>query len=708
MRNSRTIYITFIIGGLCVCLVAVVALFMITGYYKAQVPISYLPEIETKTQGKPEITRERVEIKNNWYNLVIDSLGKLEITSVDNEPILTSLTFYANYKGYDEIVGLDELMVRKISDSTVILSGKIKELADLNMTLYISADDPELLFRVNIKYHDSVVVMREALIADYRIPVTEVYLKNRDTETRPEYREYWLEKQGVRLGTGSRSSLIYNQGDISSLQLKTKTSEVVINLDYALDHPFMEIPFQEDGGGRWLDKSAAVYSPGDERTDEFAILLGYLPLQTPRLMLVPEGYLAAYVFTEHADGGNLRTHRAAYFGEENITDISMARGGFAGHDIPVTKSVFFEHFDAALSADNYPEEESERDYLDFLDQLYATGLFDLCLHTPENSNSNRSYMDTAISAMKQRFKTESWIDHGMFPGNNNRETMVADGLNPHSEFYTADLWERYGTRFFWSPAVEAIRFSRPGPSMKDEFMDLRFSSLSAELWRRYKYRTHYLGESAVTSFIKLAEGHFPMFELNSLQPLKGSALPTPLYWQNETVSRSIYSWTTEYVYHGLSNINTENQLEIEKRALDILVKDWGVFFNHGYYVRNGVDDNIISNINGTLVINPYFDQVLAYMDSLRDRGDLYLTTVKDLLSYWVLLGNLKFDYQPDGSIEIINENIEQIKGLSLVVRADGQKIILDGIEPKSRYCKNDIIFWFDMPSNSRKTLKFVY
>ena len=31
------------------------------------------------------------------------------------------------------------------------------------MTLYISADDPELLFRVNIKYHDSVVVMREAL-----------------------------------------------------------------------------------------------------------------------------------------------------------------------------------------------------------------------------------------------------------------------------------------------------------------------------------------------------------------------------------------------------------------------------------------------------------------------------------------------------------------------------------------------------------------
>ncbi len=96
------------------------------------------------------------------------------------------------------------------------------------------------------------------------------------------------------------------------------------------------------------------------------------------------------------------------------------------------------------------------------------------------------------------------------------------------------------------------------------------------------------------------------------------------------------------------------------------------------------------------------------MDNLRDKGDLFLTTVKDLLSYWLLLENLRFDYQPDGTIEIINENIEQIKGLSLVVRADGQKILLDGTEPKSKYCKNDIIFWFDMPSNSRKTLRFVY
>lgn len=294
----------------------------------------------------------------------------------------------------------------------------------------------------------------------------------------------------------------------------------------------------------------------------------------------------------------------------------------------------------------------------------------------------------------------------MFPGNNNREAMVADGLNPASEFYSGDLWEQYGTRFFWSPAVEAIRFSEPGPSIKDNFFSMRFSDLSAELRRRYRYRKNYLGETTYESLLSLSRGHFPMFELNSLQPLKGSALPTPLYWQNQTISKSLYSWTTEYVYHGLSNINTDRQLQIEKRQLDFLLKDWGVFFNHGYYVRNGVHDNIILNRDGLLMINPLFDQVLAYMDSQRDKGDLFLTTVKDLLNYWLLLENVRFDYKTDGTIDIYNGNDKDINGLSIAVGRNSGRILLDGNEPSSRTIEDDLIIWFDIPAKSHRTLSF--
>ena len=197
-----------------------------------------------------------------------------------------------------------------------------------------------------------------------------------------------------------------------------------------------------------------------------------------------------------------------------------------------------------------------------------------------------------------------------------------------------------------------------------------------------------------------------MSELNSQLPLKGSALPTPLYWQNKTISKSLYSWTTEYVYHGLSNINTDHQLQIEKRQLDYLLKDWGVFFNHGYYVRNGVDDNIFMNRDGRLVINPLFDQLLAYMDSQRDKGDLFLTTVKELLNYWLLIENVRFEYQADGTIDVFNDNDQGIKGLSIAISRKSGMILLDGYEPVSRTVDDDLVFWFDIPANSRRTISF--
>lgn len=80
--------------------------------------------------------------------------------------------------------------------------------------------------------------------------------------------------------------------------------------------------------------------PGESRVNHFSIWYGSIPENIPRIMLVPDGYLAGYVFTEHADGGNIRTHRAAYFGCDTILQISDVTGGFAGHKIPV-KKVFF-------------------------------------------------------------------------------------------------------------------------------------------------------------------------------------------------------------------------------------------------------------------------------------------------------------------------------------------------------------------------------
>jgi len=707
MKGRKNGLILKLISGLFVLLAVVIAVFAVSGYYKADLPNSFLPDYEAGSDGDFVNGSGGVMIENPWYTLSIDSAGNMNVSTKDNKSILSGMAYCANYERHNDLLILEKTSTRQISDSAVFLSGKIDNLADLTIIITASTKEPTLKFTVNTHYFDSVVVLREAMIADYDIPVTEVFLKNRKTDRDNKHKEYWLDKQGVSLGGGNRSSMIYNQHAISSIQLDSRQSRVVINLDYYLDQPFIEIPFQADGAGKWKDKSASAYKPGDEKTNEFTIIFGYLPIQTPRLMLVPNGYLSAYVFTEHADAGNMRTHRAAYFGDENITDIRMANGGFAKHEIGVTKSIYFENIDAALWDSTTLSSEIEHEYLDFLDQLYSTGFYDLCLHTPDESNSNRQYLQDAISGMRTRYNTTSWIDHGMFPGNNNREAMVADGLNPESEFYAADLWEKYGTRFFWSPAVEAIRFSKYNPSLISEFLNLNFTKISSELWRRYEYRKIYFGENSMTVLYELTKGFFPRWELNSLQPLKGSSLPTPLFWQNKTRSGALYSWTTEFVYNGLTHLNSETDVLIEKRAIDLLLFDWGVFFNHGYFVRDRIHDNFILNENNNLIINPYFDRVLEYLDNERDKGDLFLTTVKDLLNYWLLLENVRFEYKTDGTIDVFNDNDQEIQGLSIAVSRNSGMILLDGNEPVSRTIDDDLIFWFDISANSRRTISFV-
>jgi hypothetical protein len=309
--------------------------------------------------------------------------------------------------------------------------------------------------------------------------------------------------------------------------------------------------------------------------------------------------------------------------------------------------------------------------------------------------------------MKERYESISWIDHGFFHGNSNREAFVADGLNPSSSYYAADLWSKYGTRYFWSPAVEAIRFSKPGISIREELLHMRLITLSTEFWKRYDYRKNYLNENSLVALSKMAHGHFPMFELNSMQPFISSALPTPLYWQNRTIADSFYSWTTEYVYNGMPADNPEEWLSNEKRGLDMLVLNWGMFINHGYYVRNIADNKILSQKNGELVINPAFDDILSYMDFLRKKGDLLITTVRDIMNYWLLIENISFAFNADGSIEIWNENDTAIKGLSLAIRERNDYIKLDDEVPSSRLCGDDTIIWFDIPAKGKRTLSFI-
>jgi len=697
--SVRNLWIKFL-AWILFSLAGVTLILILYIFFSSKTTISSLGKIKTENFPPYTYNVKKIQLENPWYVLEVDSYGGVTVRTIKGETIMSSLMYYSIYDGVVDNWGLNNVTVCLSNDSTVSIQGKTKMDVSISMLLTVHKSKPNLDAIIKTHYNSSTIVRQEALIAKFDVPVSEIYLKNRQTDYKPFDQEYWLNREGVRFGRGLKSSLIYHTTKISSLQLDSRSNLLIINLEYFLDHPLIYIPYQKDGAGKWTDYSTATYSAGDSRDDYFTIYFGCLPKATPRIMLVPHGYLAGYVFTEHADGSDIRKHRAAYFGSENIQNSENAIGGFFGHKIPVTKSVFYADTTGSPSGNSIRDDPDKPQFLDFLDQLYATGIYDICLHTPEPYTSNRETLTEAIKFMKENFDATTWIDHGMFPGNNNRETLVCNGLDSGSVLFAADLWEKYGTSYFWNPAVEALRTT---VSPKEEIRKLRLKNLSVELWRRYRYLREYQGENFFTSLAELLVGYFPTYELNSLQSLKDNSCPTPLYWKNITRTRHFYSWTTEFDYHGISPEMAGDKINKEKRHMDLLIANWGIFINHGYYVRSRYDDHFLSENNGVIVINPHFDEILSYMALLRDEGDLYITTIKDLLHYWILTENISFDYLPEGDINICNNNNELIKGLSLAINASDIKI--NSETPKFRRVGEDIIIWFDIPANGHVNLQ---
>ena len=227
-------------------------------------PATYLPSSESCRAVRIDDGNGDLVLGNSFYKMIVDKYGNIMFKSVDNKNIVHCLNYHAEYENKKPGV-LTDVIVWRDNDSTVFIEGNVNKIADIRITVIVRNDDPEVSFKVRTSYKDSATVVREAMVAFCDVPVNEVYLKNRQMEVERFKREYWLDNEGVKLGEGSRSFMIYRPPGISSLQLDTEGKMIVINLENQLDHPFITIPFQKDGGGKWSNSSAAKYVAGDER-----------------------------------------------------------------------------------------------------------------------------------------------------------------------------------------------------------------------------------------------------------------------------------------------------------------------------------------------------------------------------------------------------------------------------------------------------------
>ena len=245
---------------LWILLLSVVSLvtLLTLGYFGASKADSYLPEIHAKDLKLPPDELHQYELKSSGYILSVKENGGVTVRSTDGDLIMSGLTYYTSSDDSEEKWGMDDISVNLSSDSTISITGEGQSGVDINILLTVPKGKPKLDVKVNTHYNINTVVNRESLVAGFDVSVSEVYLKNRQIADNHFDSEYWLQRQGARFGNGNRSALIYHTPFVSSLQLDTKGNLIFINLEYYLDHPFLNIPYQKDGGGRWVDLSAAI------------------------------------------------------------------------------------------------------------------------------------------------------------------------------------------------------------------------------------------------------------------------------------------------------------------------------------------------------------------------------------------------------------------------------------------------------------------
>ncbi len=699
--RSKHILTFILISG---CLLLILGIYsVVNGYVKAKNQNSWLPGEALSFLTNPTLRgKDEIIVNGPFFTIVADQKGAVRIYDLSDTMIVSNMLYYASPDLIDEKYGLENCSLTQVNDSALLITGSGLNGAEVLIRLIVSQRNPCLKFKIETTYRAETEVAREALLVSFDIPVEEVYKRNGTIDIQQFANEYWLNRQGVRFGNKERQALIYHTPGISSLQLDHSGRMLSINLEYAYDHPYVHFPYQEDNAGRWVDRSSAIFPKDYVRADSLTIWFGGLPAITPRLLRLPYGYLAGYIFTEHADGGILERHRAVYFGSDTIITASNATGGFYGNKIPVTKSLFYINMEEPGLYTAIKNSNNDSTFLFFLQQLNSTDCYDLCLHTPENNNSDRETMREATAFMRDNFNSVTWIDHGMLGGRNNRECFHSDGFDEESMYYVADIWDEFGLKYFWNTAFE---LKEPYIfATRDALRQGHFSDAFRCFWNNF-YPPSELIQSSILQAATTLRYKLKQDKLSRvIERYRDEALPLPLFWLHPTRTGPFYSWGTYFVdiTYGLWLDSAIEEFNARKSRLEELIKHRMVFISHGYYVRGIPEIDITSEQNGRVEINPYFEDILRYMSKRRDEGDLFLTTIKDLLDYQLLLENIEFNYQDDNII-ITNHNTSSVHGLSLALRNAGATV--EGKATFSKSSDEDFIIWFDILAGESVTLK---
>ena len=530
--------------------------------------------------------------------------------------------------------------------------------------------DENLKLQITTETHfkEDVKLLRLAYV--WPLPEGELYVyrRNRQIDSTNLQPYYYLDCEGFAIKTDTVdvdtyhiNLCTYHNTGISSLQIDTEHRTACFNIDYWRDHPLIHYPIRNDTSDVFEDISYRNIKKGDVLKGAFT-LYTYVPDDLPRLMPVWDGYQSAFIFTEHADWTDIRTHRAVLFGNENITKSEDAVGGFCYYHIPVTKSVFYWNPDNITNAKTshglFPglvaSIKTDKEFYKLLKTIKKQG-FEICLHSPEIYTTIPSEFPKAMRFMRRHYGTVSWIDHGYNNGSDkNREDLVCDGLLPESPYYSADLWKKNGVRYLWNAYYEENR-------MESHNFD----------------------------------GHF-------VQPFDGfgDALPNRQITTLPNGDKDFLLWSTPSTLEV--NEDHEWYYYFDSIRLQRLVDQHNVFITHIYPAWSDPHRAFWQyNENGTAVAMPGFNFALSQLAHFRDEKKILPTTIEQYLSYYEKLNSIEYVICDNKTIRLTNPN-EAIKGLTLLCT---KPIVVEGKVIDFRKVDEGYLVWFDLDKHETVTIR---
>ena len=530
---------------------------------------------------------------------------------------------------------------------------------------------------LNCTLSESCKVLQRTLVIPFIDSTLTVYRRNLHVDTTAFQSEYYLDREGFTIGEGARSFTLYHPSKVSSMQLDATHRIAYINLDYWRDHPLIHYPLCDTIEDYFEDVSCDnihyVHPDSSEirlgeiyvaKNDNhyFIVHIGDSIHDLPCIMPVWDGYQSAFIFTEHADWTDIRTHRAVLFGNENITKPEDAVGGFCYFNIPVTKSVFYwnpdnvtnEKTSNGLFKGPVASIKTDKEFYKLLKTIKKQG-FEICLHSPEVYTTIPSEFPKAMRFMRRQFDTKSWIDHGYNNGpDKNREDLVCDGLLPDSPQYAAELWKKNGVRYLWNAYYEENRME-----------SLNFDS------------------------------HF-------VQPFDGfgDALPNRQITTLPNGDKDFLLWSTPSTLEV--NEDREWYYYFDSIRLQRLVDQHNVFITHVYPAwSNPYRAFWQYNENGTAVAMPGFNFALSQLARFRDEKKILPTTIEQYLSHYEKLLNIDYQIIDQNTVRLINRG-ESIEGLTLLCT---KPIIVEGKAIDFRKVDEGYLVWFDLKRNETATIK---